>query len=597
MEAIRFPLVMALALCPAVTGHAARVLEREEVLQLLRELTEQPRQTWIVAGTIEATHHEYAAARTTDPAVIRREIEKVVEAYRGEPNKRELTEALQKMKLDAIDFNVRYRLANECTMSSKVVVRYDGERFYWEIVVDSRQDSVRPEAGLAGNFMTERFDPAWNGRRVFAWNGREYTTYSASGGQAIVDAAGKLPHAVHGPLTAGLIPWGYGEYTYFNLSTSLLAATEANIAGRTQIELSITHPDGSSTIAVLDSTKDYAVTSAALTSRAGEVVNHTCSAYQLIGSYWVPFNISSERRDGPTNKLLRSEQWVITAGNGVRPEPNGFDVACGPDTRMEHYTSLAAGPSIYLYSDRMDTHGLLAQHLAYVAAQGRQPQNCATAALQRVASHFGRFVPGGELAHLVDQRGRTSLYDMRQWARSVNLHCLAVRTDLATLRDLDTAKVILHFPDTRRLAVLDRVDDRYVWWIDLSSNRLYDRCDVERFRQQWSEGTALLLSDRPISGEFTEIPDDALEDLLGADGRACTLLLQKEGCVSCEPTDGTCPDIFRYYWRRYGCEDAASGTCGETSLIRFQDSPCTYDPVSGCEATGAWEYCYMQACE
>jgi hypothetical protein len=597
MKANHLPLVMVLALGPAVTGHAERVLEREETLRLLRELTEQPRKTWIVAGTIEATHHEYAAARTTDPAVIRSEIDRAVEAYRSEPNKRELTEPLRKMKLNAIDFNVRYRLANEYTMTSKVVVKYDGERFYWEIVVDSRQDSVRPEAGLAGNFMTERFDPAWNGRRAFAWNGREYTTYSTSGRQAIVDAAGKLPRAVHGPLTAGLIPWGYGTYTYSNLSTGAVAATEANIAGRTQIELSMTHADGTSTIAVLDPTKDYAVTRAALRSPADEVVNYTCSAYRPIGYYWVPSNIASEHRDGPTNRLLRSEQWVITAGDGVRPEPDEFDVAYGFDTRVEYYSSLAVAPSIYLYSNLMDTHDLLAQRLAYVAAQGRQPQNCATVALQRVASHFGRSVPGDELARLVDPNGQTSLYDMRQWARSADLHCLAVRTDLATLRDLDTAQAILYFPGSRRLVVLDRVDDRYVWWIDLSSNRFYDRRDVERFGQEWSEGTALLLSDRPISGEFTEIPDDALEDLLGADGWACTLLLQEEDCEPCEPVDGACPNIFRYYWRRYGCEDAASGTCTETSLIRFQDSPCVTDPISGCSVTGTWEYCSMQACD
>ncbi len=597
MTTIRFLLVMVFALCPAVTGHAERVLEREEVLRLLRELTEQPRKTWIVAGTIEATHHEYVAARTTDPAIIRSEIEKAVEAYRSEPNKRELTEPLQKMKLDAIDFNVRYRLANEYTMTSKVVVRYDGERFYWEIVVDSRQDSVRPEPRLAGNFMTEQFDSAWNGRRVFAWNGREYTTSSASGGQAIVDAAGILPRAVHGPLTAGLIPWGYGKYTYSNLSTGVVTATEATIAGRTQIELSITHADGSSTVAVLDPTKECAVTSAALTSPANEVVNHTCSAHQLIGSYWVPFSISSEHRDGPTNRLLRSEQWVITVGDQVRPEPDAFDVAYGPDTRVEHHSSLAAGPSIYLHSNRVDTHDLLVQRLAYVAAQGRRPQNCATAALQRVASHFSQSVPGGTLARLVDPNGRTSLYDMRQWARSVDLHCLAVRTDLATLRNLDTAQAILHFPGSRHLVVLDRVDDRYVWWIDLSSNRFYDRRDVELFRQEWSEGTALLLSDRPISGEFTEITDDTLKNLVGADGWACTLLLQEQGWEPCELVDNYCPNVFRYYWRRYGCETAAGGTCTETSWIRFQDSPCVTDPIYGCKVTGAWEYCPMQACE
>ena len=42
------------------------------------------------------------------------------------------------MKLDAIPFNVQYKLANEYSMSSREVVKYDGERFYWEITVNSR---------------------------------------------------------------------------------------------------------------------------------------------------------------------------------------------------------------------------------------------------------------------------------------------------------------------------------------------------------------------------------------------------------------------------------------------------------------------------
>jgi len=597
MKAIYCSLVMFLALCPAVTGHAERALEREEVLRLLQKLTEQPRKTWIVAGTIEATHQEYAAAKTTDPAVIDSEISKAVEEYRGVPKKRERTEALQKMRLDAIPFNVRYRLANEYTMSSKVIMRYDGERFYWEIELTSRQDSIRPEASLAGNFLTEQFDPARNGRRIFAWNGREYITYSASGNHAIVDAAGKLPRAVHGPLTAGLIPWGYGQYTYSHLSADEVAATEAVISGKTQIEVSMTHADGSSTTAALDPAKGYAVTSATLAGRDHEVVNYTCSAYHLIGSYWVPFNISIERRDGATNRLLRSEQWAFTVGDGIRPEPDRFDVAYGPDTRVEHHSSLGAGPSIYLYSDRMDTPALLAQRLAYLDAEGRQPQNCATAALQHVASHFGKSVPGSDLARLVDPNGRTSLYDVKQLARSLDLHCLAVRTNLATLRDLGTARAILHIPGRRHFVVLDRVDDPYVWLIDLSSNKFYDRRGVEPFGQEWSEGTALLLSDRPISGGFTEIADGTLKDLIGADGWACTLLLQEEGWDSCESAGGGCENVFTYYWQRYGCETAASGACDETSLVRFQDSSCFKDPIYGCTVAGDWEYCYMQACQ
>ena len=87
--------------------------------------------------------------KVTDSTKIKAEIDKAVRQYEQNANKRELTPELQKMKLDAIPFNVKYKLANEYSMSSREVVKYDGERFYWEITVNSRSDSIKPDATLA----------------------------------------------------------------------------------------------------------------------------------------------------------------------------------------------------------------------------------------------------------------------------------------------------------------------------------------------------------------------------------------------------------------------------------------------------------------
>jgi hypothetical protein len=53
---------------------ADRPLERAELLQIFEQLTAQPRKTWIAAGTIEASHQEYAASTVTDPNEINRQI-------------------------------------------------------------------------------------------------------------------------------------------------------------------------------------------------------------------------------------------------------------------------------------------------------------------------------------------------------------------------------------------------------------------------------------------------------------------------------------------------------------------------------------------
>ena len=196
MKPVSFLLTIVASLCLSTGAWGQQTLSNGEIQKILQQVTSQPRKTWISVGTIAATHQEYGAAKVTDTATIQSEVNKAVQQYQGSSSKIEKTPELQKMKLDAIPFNVRYKLANEWAMSSHVIVKYDNGRFYWDISVDSRQDSVKPDATLAGNYMTKQFTMSWNQRRIFAWDGQEYTTYSVSGGHANVDAAGKLQRAV-----------------------------------------------------------------------------------------------------------------------------------------------------------------------------------------------------------------------------------------------------------------------------------------------------------------------------------------------------------------------------------------------------------------
>ena len=151
------------SVCGVVFGD--RQLEKAEISEILQKLTNQPRKTWISAGTIQAIHEEYRAPKVTDADEISNQIRQAVQEYQNSTNKRELTEELQKMRFDAIPFNVRYKLSNEYTMNSSVVVKYDGERFNWEISTNSRTDSVKPGVELGSNDMTDHFDLAWNARR------------------------------------------------------------------------------------------------------------------------------------------------------------------------------------------------------------------------------------------------------------------------------------------------------------------------------------------------------------------------------------------------------------------------------------------------
>src|SRR4030042_679103 len=145
MKTKHFTLMSIFLLSASCVAFADRVLERAEILQIFQDLTSQPAKTWIPAGTINAVHEEYRAPKTTDLNEINNRIKEEVAKYQNDLNKQELSENLQKMSLDAIPFNIRHKLSNEYTVNSSAVVKFDGERFYWEINVNSRVDSVKQQ--------------------------------------------------------------------------------------------------------------------------------------------------------------------------------------------------------------------------------------------------------------------------------------------------------------------------------------------------------------------------------------------------------------------------------------------------------------------
>jgi len=493
-------LAVFLLLSVSCGAFADRPLERAEILQILQEVTSQPRKAWIPAGTIEATREEYRAPETTDPNEINDQISQKIQEYQANPNKPGLPESLQKMALDAIPFNVRYKLSNEYAMISTVIVISDGDRFYWETNVDSRTDSVKPGKDLADNFMTEQFNLDWNSRRIFAWNGEKYTIYT-SANHAVVDSRGDAPHAVNGPLTAGLIPWGYGHYTYEYLSAAESSAVEVD--GQTQIHLTLTKPDGTAILFVMDPAKGYAVLSCTIETN-GATFHKQYSGYQSVAGNWIPATILLERFEAGTNRLLASDLWSFAAIDTSVPHVGSFDVEYEPDALIEYASHITDKPAMYRYSLTVDTDALLAERLVYASNEDSLPQNCATAALKYTASNSGKAATDPQLAELVTDDG-TSLLVMKQFAQQLGLYCRAVTTDIDTLRGLDNCQVILHIPGKKHFVVLESIDNNFVRIIDLTKDKFYYRTDINFFGMDWPDGVALLISDEPIAGEFAQI--------------------------------------------------------------------------------------------
>jgi hypothetical protein len=593
----KLTVVSVLLLLNSCVALADRPLDRAEILQIFQQLTSQPKRTWMPAGTIRATHEEYRAPKTTDPNEINRQTKEKIDEYQQNSNKRELTEDMQKMKLDAIPFNVRHKLSNEYTMNSSVVVKFDGERFYWEINVDSRTDSVKPGKDMAGNFMTDQFDLNWNAKRIFAWDSEKYTTYFLPGNHALVDSTGKTSHVVNGPLTAGVIPWGYGYYTYVNLSAVESSAIERYVDGQTQIHLTLNNSDGSEMFFVMDPAKNYAILSCLINKYGNLVISKQYSNYQLISGNWVPTTVLIEQYEAGSNRLLVRDLWDITSINANVPQSHEFDVSYKADALVEYFAFNSHKPEMYCYSQTTDTTLLLAERLAYAANEGVQVQNCATAALKYVASQLGKDVADQQLAELVNGPNQdTSLYQMKQFAQGLGLFCRAIKTDIETLKSLNGCKAILYIPGKRHFVVLETIDDKYVWTVDLASSKFYYHTDISLFGMDWTEGTALLVSNQPIIGEFVEINNGELQTIIGL-GYSCTRLLQEYDVVYCSYIGGLCGDWYQVYFTRYGCQ-SGSGSCPTSSMIRYKETPCVIDPYEpfGCDVTGEWTCYYMRAC-
>lgn len=581
------------------TVRADRTLGQSEISQILQDLTSRPMKTWISSGTISASHEQYWAPKTTDADEINNAIDKAIQEHQNDADTSQVSADILKMKLDAIPFNVRYEMSDEYTMGTTETVKYDGSRFYWEIDVSSRKDSVKPGPELAGNYMTNEFDLADNGRRAFTWDGSKYTLYSESKNNAFVDAAGKLPRAVNGPLTAGIIPWGYGEYSYSNLVTLKTSAVEQLINGRTEIDLTLERPNGTRMLFVLDADNDYAVI-----SYSNEGLNKTVSKqygdYRLIGGVAVPRTIEIEKYDTATNRLLSTDSWSIASIDTGSLSTGDFTINYKEGAQIE-YSSILAKTTMFRYSPRLDTDLLLAERLSYAASPDKSTQNCATAALRYATLKLGRNVPESQLAGLVDPKTRlTSLAAMMGFVHRQGLYSRAVRTDIKKLQQLTDCQVILHIPHRNHFVLLGDIDSEFIWTIDLAGRKFCSRADVAFFGMDWTQGTALLISDKPIEGSFNDINQSALQNINGGTGYTCTSLIQEYYYIPCYYDDylGVCPnDYYRYYPERWGCEQATSGMCIEDYKLRLAKCLCILnEQETDCAVDGNWKFSYVPAC-
>jgi hypothetical protein len=598
MKTRTFTTIIILSALLGGIARADRTLERTELVQVFQQLTASPHRTWISAGTIEAKHEEYKAAAVTDGNEINRWIITEVKRCRDAASEQELTEEMQKMKLDATPFNTRYELSNEYTMVSKILVKYDGRRFYWETDINSRTDSVTPGKELTDNYMTQQFDLESNKKRIFAWDGTKYTTYFLPVNNAIINEGDNKSHSVHGPLTAGIIPWGHGKYTYENLCADESTGVETIVNGEMQIIITIKETNGSVTNITLDADKNYAVINCLTQKSDGSAISREYSDYIFVSNNWVPKNILIEQFEAGTNRLIARDIWNVANINETVPGDGDFDVNYEPDALIEHFAGDNKRSSIYRHSNATDTKKLLKKHLETAETATVTASNCATTAIRYTASELGVEMSSEELATLVNQNtGMANLYDMEYFLRGFGLYCRAVKTDIETLKKMNGCKVILYFAGKKHFVVVDHIDNRYIWTADLAKPRFYDRTEISFFDMDWTDGTALLVSKQSISGDFNDIRSDGLGSIIGGAGYSCGRVYQQYHITPCVQGGDSCTGKYYEYFDRYGCQAAESGSCSNTKMTRYRTSPCTQQGEMCDYDAQDWTYYSMLACK
>jgi hypothetical protein len=362
-------------------------------------------------------------------------------------------------------------------------------------------------------------------------------------------------------------------------------------------------PGGIETTFVLVPSKNYAIVSYLTTGQGKSVTFRKYSDYRLVSGQWIPMTILIEKYDSETDRLLARDLWTITSIDTNVPGVENFQVNYELDALVEFYSPVTAKPAMYRNSGAIDTEALLAERFAYALSQGINTQNCATIALKYALSKIGRSVSQTELSSLISSStGSTSIAAMKQFVEGKGFYSRAVKTDIQTLKNLKGCQAILHIPGKSHFVILEAVDDKYVWTIDLANDKFYYPTDKNFFGMDWTEGIALLVSKQPIAHDsnFIELPSDEQTNIIGSAGYSCTKLLQNRLIIQCsQPVPGECTGYYKEYYERWGCTTAESGSCSTSIMVRYRQSPCINDPYypTECADTGEFTFYYMRACQ
>ena len=558
MKVQRFVFLIAALLALQNISFANRTLNRSEILEIFQTLTEHHQKTWIQKGTIEAKHTQLETST----------------GYMAE---------------------------------SEEIVRYDGERFVWQITMNSRTKTIVDDDEKMV-ILEDRFDFNGNKKRVFVWDGTSYTMYFESGKQAIVyEEPGNIPVAVNGPLTAGIIPWGFGRFSYENLTASKSTAYEVEVYGKKQIHISLESEDSPKIFFVLDPSKKYALLSCSIDYNGQSVTVRTYDDYVLMGELWIPMKIIVEKY-GEHQKILSYDAWQLTYIHPVTADSFNFSVDFDKGTLVQYHSNLIDKALSYKNNYEVDSQLLLQKKIAMeLSDEDKTQHNCATAASQYVLDCMSIPFDRQQLHSLMKgNEGQTSLNDLKNYIESEGLHCKAVKVhDAREFKNiLNDCKIILYLPNQKHYVVLAGMDDEQVWLLDMNARRFLYNSRLDKFNKDMEFGAYLLVSDKPLEldGSFVEFENEQLNQFTGGQtGYCCTEKIQEYNIGFCSPMMyGMCLSVYTFWYELYKCTACGTGCeCFSEPQVSSVWSVCLEDMynIGACTIDGEWRVQYARSCQ
>jgi len=561
MKRLTLSVMSMLFICNAVA--ADRTLSSDEINTILSILTQNPVQTWLPAGTIQARHL----------------------AYYGE---------------------------EKTVYESSETMRLNGALFRWEVTLVSMGNEDKETPGKRNAVDANTLDI--NREKVFCWNGDTYTRYYKSSNSAVIESQGtQAPLGTYGPFGAGVVPWGYGFYTFQNLSQYACTGSEVWVEGQKQIHLQATNDKFDPVLKmnfVLDPARNYAVLNFLIQDPQFTGIEQKYDQYIQVDGRWIPTLVTVERfvTTPQGSGILSYEDWRFESVKAEVPAASEFSVKLNDGTFVEFYAP-GRKSLMYYMSDQKDIKLLLDEKTAFSSYSASVQESCAAAAAQLAARQFSRSFSAEQMETLVTQQNNkmTSLYLLKEKLEEAGLYCAAVETTLESLRGIKNSTIILHLSASNHYVILDHVDNKDVWTIDLTSRKIYWKTPIQQFLQEWKQGTALIVSDSPSNlsnNEETLLPPLTQQQILGGsltvEGYSCTERIQEEYHILCSKVGWMCGGRYYRYAERYGCrkrDDLYIDTCVGREMLGHDYTHCLTDFPSGwCVSSGTWYPRYIRAC-